>query len=71
VLYVGLRRNPGHPLLGNVLSILADHNVNVIDMLNKSRGEVAYSIINVETKPTDEVIAAIGGTEHVISVRAL
>jgi len=58
-------------VLGNVLSILADHDVNVIDMLNKSRGEVAYSIIDVETKPSDEVIAAIDGTEHVISVRVV
>ncbi len=58
-------------VLGHVLSVLADKNVNVIDMINKSRGELAFNIIDVETKPNDEVLAAIEAVEHVIRVRVI
>jgi len=58
-------------VLGNVLSVLARHEVNVIDMLNKSRGEIAYNIIDVELLPSDDVIKGIQDIEHVIGVRVL
>jgi D-3-phosphoglycerate dehydrogenase / 2-oxoglutarate reductase len=58
-------------VLGHVLSVLADKNVNVIDMMNKSRGELAFNIIDVEVKPGDEVIKAIAAVEHVIRVRVI
>ena len=58
-------------VLGHVLSVLADKKVNVIDMMNKSRGELAFNIIDVETPPTAEVVAAIAAVEHVIRVRVI
>jgi D-3-phosphoglycerate dehydrogenase / 2-oxoglutarate reductase len=58
-------------VLGHVLSVLADKKVNVIDMMNKSRGELAFNIIDVESKPTDDVVAAIAAVEHVIRVRVI
>lgn len=58
-------------VLGHVLSVLADNNVNVIDMMNKSRGDVAYNIIDVEQAPSEAVMAAIQDVEHVITVRVI
>ena len=58
-------------VLGHVLSVLADKKVNVIDMMNKSRGELAFNIIDVESKPTDDVVSAIAAVEHVIRVRVI
>ena len=58
-------------VLGHVLSVLADKKVNVIDMVNKSRGELAFNIIDVESLPGDDVIAAIAAVEHVIRVRVI
>jgi D-3-phosphoglycerate dehydrogenase / 2-oxoglutarate reductase len=58
-------------VLGHVLSVLADKKVNVIDMMNKSRGELAFNIIDVENKPADDVVAAIAAVEHVIRVRVI
>ena len=58
-------------VLGHVLSVLADKKVNVIDMVNKSRGELAFNIMDVESKPGVEVIAAIEAVEHVIRVRVI
>jgi D-3-phosphoglycerate dehydrogenase len=58
-------------VLGNVLSVFTANDVNVIDMVNKSRGDIAYNIIDVAGKPTDTVIQAIAEVEHVINVRLL
>ncbi|MDO4794892.1 MAG: phosphoglycerate dehydrogenase [Brachymonas sp.] len=58
-------------VLGHVLSVLADAQVNVIDMVNRSRGDLAYNILDVESCPSDEVIAAIEKVENVIRVRVL
>jgi D-3-phosphoglycerate dehydrogenase / 2-oxoglutarate reductase len=58
-------------VLGHVLSVLADKKVNVVDMINKSRGELAFNIIDVEAKPGADVVAAIEAVEHVIRVRVI
>ena len=58
-------------VLGHVLSVLADNKVNVIDMVNKSRGEVAYNIIDVQQAPSADVVDAIKKVEHVIAVRII
>ena len=56
-------------ILGRVLSILADRDINVVDMLNKSREDVAYNIIDIETAPTDELVAEIFAIDGVVKVR--
>ncbi|MCK9502697.1 MAG: phosphoglycerate dehydrogenase [Porticoccaceae bacterium] len=58
-------------VLSNVLAILSESNNNVIDLVNKSRENVAYNIIDVEQKPSAETIAKIRATEGVIHVRVL
>jgi D-3-phosphoglycerate dehydrogenase len=58
-------------VLGSVLSVLADHNVNVLDMMNKSRGELAYNILDVEQMTNGDVIEAIQKVEHVKTVRLI
>ena len=58
-------------VLGHVLTVLADHNINVIDMVNLSRGDFAYSIIDVENEPGTGVMSAINSAEHVIRARLL
>lgn len=58
-------------VLGHVLSVLADHKVNVVDMVNKSRGDVAYNIIDVEHSPSVAVVDALTKVEHVIAVRVI
>lgn len=58
-------------VLGNVLSILADYEMNVIDMVNKSRNEVAYNIIDVEGDLTEKIIEQIYEVEGVLRVRVI
>lgn len=56
-------------VLGSVLSVLADHDINVLDMVNKSRGDLAYNIIDVETAPDTAILHAIAKADGVIRVR--
>ena len=58
-------------MLGQILSVLADQNINVIDMLNKSRSDVAYNLIDLEARPSEEALAAISEIEDVIKVTLL
>jgi D-3-phosphoglycerate dehydrogenase len=58
-------------MLGQILSILAERDINVIDMLNKSRSEVAYNLIDIEGDAMDEVLGEICAIEHVIKAWAV
>ena len=58
-------------VLGHVLGVLAERKVNVLDMVNKSRGELAFNIIDVEGAPGADVVSAIEVVEHVIRVRVI
>jgi D-3-phosphoglycerate dehydrogenase len=58
-------------ILGNILSILADENINVTDMLNKSRGEVAYNLIDVGARVSDDVLSKMRSIEGVVNVRLI
>lgn len=58
-------------ILGSVLSILADANINVMDMLNKSRGEIAYNLIDVATEPSDELLDQMRALDGVVNVRLI
>jgi D-3-phosphoglycerate dehydrogenase len=54
-----------------VLSILADAELNVVDMVNKSRGEIAYNIIDVEGDLSPSIEAAVAAVEGVVRVRVI
>lgn len=58
-------------VLGNVLSLLADRSMNVIDMVNKSRDDIAYNIVDVETEPTAELLEEIRNVNGIVVVRSL
>ena len=58
-------------MLGQILSVLADQNINVRDMLNKSRDDIAYNLIDLEVRPSEEALAAISEIEDVIKVTLL
>ena len=58
-------------VLGHVLSLLADRDLNVIDMVNQSRDDIAYNIIDVASEPSEELLAAIREVDGVVAVRSL
>lgn len=38
-------------------------------MINKSRGDLAYNVIDLETKPSEKVLSELGALDDVINVR--
>jgi D-3-phosphoglycerate dehydrogenase len=78
---IALERNGGYriafsnrnvpKMLNQVLSVLADREINVIDMINKSRDEVAYNIIDIEQQPSEDLVQALEAIDGVIKVRTL
>ena len=56
-------------VLGTVLNLLADLNINVLDMVNKSRDNIAYTILDIEQEPNADLLAKVTDVEHVLHVR--
>lgn len=63
------RNVPG--VLGKVLAVLSDRNINILDMVNKSRGDIAYNILDVESEPGANALNEIANAEGVIHLRSL
>ncbi len=58
-------------ILGSILSILADADINIIDMLNKSRDEIAYNLIDLDSDVDETLLAKIAGLDGVVNVRLI
>jgi D-3-phosphoglycerate dehydrogenase len=58
-------------MLGSITNILADADLNVVDMTNKSRDDIAYNLIDLDRVPSRDAIAALTEIEGVINVRVI
>lgn len=58
-------------MVGQISGALADANLNILDLLNKSRGEVAYTLIDLNTEVPAETLNHIRGIKGVLSVRVI
>ena len=58
-------------MVGQVSTILAKENINIIEMLNKSKGDYACTIIDVSNEPPKEMLDHIDAIEGVVKVRLL
>lgn len=56
-------------MVGHMTASLAESGANITDMLNKSKGDIAYTIINLDDRVSGETIERIRATEGVIRVR--
>jgi D-3-phosphoglycerate dehydrogenase len=58
-------------MLGQISTTLAEAGLNIIDMLNKSRGAIAYTLADVEAPIPAAVIEKLAAIEGVIAARSL
>jgi D-3-phosphoglycerate dehydrogenase len=58
-------------MVGQISTILAKGGINIIEMLNKSKGDYACTIIDASDKPKEEAVKAICAIEGVVKVRTL
>ncbi len=58
-------------MISQFAGILGDEGVNIADMTNKSKGEYAYTIIDLETGASREALNALAAVEGVSRVRVV
>ena len=58
-------------MIGQFTSILGNAKVNIDSIANKSRGDFAYTLIDVDTPVPADVVAALGKSDAVIRVRVI
>ncbi len=62
-----------HKNIANMITkftaVFGEKGINISDMTNKSRGEVAYTMMDVEAAPTEDIAAALEKIEGVFRAR--
>jgi D-3-phosphoglycerate dehydrogenase len=58
-------------MLGQISTTMANAGLNIHNMVNKSRGEIAYTLVDVDSPVDDSVVAAITAITGVLAVRAI
>ncbi|MDR2788618.1 MAG: phosphoglycerate dehydrogenase [Candidatus Accumulibacter sp.] len=58
-------------MLGQISTALADAGLNINNMMNKSRGELAFTLVDVETDVSPPVIGQLSAIQGVLRVRYL
>lgn len=58
-------------MIGQFTAILTKEHVNIANMINKSRGEYAYTMIDVDSDVTAEIEQELSGVEGVCRVRII
>lgn len=58
-------------MLGQISTAMARAGLNIHNMENRSRGEMAYTLVDVDSEVGDEVLAELRGIEGVLAVRYL
>ena len=56
-------------MVGQISTALAAEKLNIADLLNKSRGDLAYTLIDVDGAVSDQTIERLTGIEGVLTVR--
>lgn len=58
-------------MLGQISTAMANAGLNIHNMVNKSRGDMAYTLVDVDSPVAPGVLDAIGAIDGVLSVRYL
>jgi D-3-phosphoglycerate dehydrogenase len=58
-------------MLGQISTALAGAGLNIHNMLNKSKGDLAYTLVDVDSAVSEAVLQVLAGIEGVLKVRYL
>jgi D-3-phosphoglycerate dehydrogenase len=58
-------------MVGQISSAMADEGLNIIDMINKSRGELAYSLIDINEPASENLLKKLADINGVLAARAV
>lgn len=58
-------------VISQITSAVADENINIDNMVNKSRGEYAYTMLDTDAEVSDDAIESISNLEFTVRVRVI
>jgi D-3-phosphoglycerate dehydrogenase len=58
-------------MVAQILNCLAAQNINIADMLNQSRDELSYTLVDLDAPPTEATLTRIRDIDGILSVRVL
>ena len=58
-------------MVGQISTALAGAGLNIVDMLNKSRGDLAYTLVDVDKEVPESVLQSIQTIDGVLAVRTV
>jgi D-3-phosphoglycerate dehydrogenase / 2-oxoglutarate reductase len=58
-------------MLGQISTAMANAGLNIHNMVNKSRGDMAYTLVDIDSPAGADALAAIAAIPGVLSVRWL
>lgn len=58
-------------MIGKYTTIFGNADINIEDMTNKSKGDYAYTLLDISTPVTDEAVAQLRAVEGVLKVRVV
>ena len=58
-------------MVGQITTLLAEYTINIQDMINKSRGDFAYNIIDVENGVSEDLLQKIRAIDGVVMTRLI
>ncbi len=58
-------------MVGQITNALAKHNPNIPNLLNKSRGDIAYTLVEVDSAIPRKVAFEIATIEGVLATRVI
>jgi D-3-phosphoglycerate dehydrogenase len=58
-------------MLGQISTAMAQAGLNIHNMVNKSRGDMAYTLVDVDSAVPESVVSTLQGIEGVLAVRYL
>ena len=63
------KNEPG--MISKITDSIASLNLNIAEMSNKSRDEIAVNLIDLEHEASDELVSQLKSIEHVLKVRSI
>ena len=58
-------------MVGQISTTLANHKLNIADLLNKSRGDIAYTLVDVDSSIPQAAVDEIAGIQGVLNIRVI
>jgi D-3-phosphoglycerate dehydrogenase len=58
-----------HGMVGQISTLVAEAGLNIADLLNKSRGEIAYTVVDVDGHITPELLTSVQTITGVLTAR--